>query len=54
MSFFSERELGERPRDVEASPVSVRSGIRAEIRARVNDGSFGTSYPKSCDDGGGA
>jgi hypothetical protein len=54
MSFFSERERGERPRDVEAPPVSVWSGIRAEIRARVNDGSFGASYPKSCDDGGGA
>ena len=28
-------------------------GIRALIRARIEDGSFGASYPESCPDGAG-
>jgi hypothetical protein len=53
MSFFSDREFGERPRDAETLSPEAWNGIRAEISARVSDGSFGATYPKTCEDGGG-
>lgn len=53
MSFFSDREFGERPRIEDAISQDAWNGIRAEILARVNDGSFGATYPRVCGDGGG-
>jgi len=53
MTFFSDREYGERPRSDERLTENVWDGIRAEIAARVSDGSFGATYPKTCEDGAG-
>lgn len=36
MTYFSERELGERPRDREAIPEEVLGGIQALVRARMS------------------
>lgn len=49
--YFSEREGDEKPRDSELINASAWRGISAEIASRVNDGSFGESYPASCPDG---
>lgn len=51
MSYFSERELGERPRDSEEISETVWGGIQALIRGRVEDGSFGASFSETCPDG---
>ena len=53
MTYFSEREEGERPRDREEIREGAWGGIRALIRARIEDGSFGASYPVTCEDGRG-
>lgn len=53
MSYFSERERGERPRDSEIIGEGVWGGIQALLAARVEDGSFGATYPLTCDDGHG-
>ena len=51
MTFFSEREEGERPRDSEQIGETASGGLQALIRARMDDGSFGASYPEACPDG---
>lgn len=51
MSYFSEREQGERPRDSETITEGAWGGIQALIAGRVEDGSFGASYPETCPDG---
>jgi hypothetical protein len=53
MMYFSEREQGERPRNQEELNGVVWAGLQTEISARINDGSFGASYPDTCPDGGG-
>jgi hypothetical protein len=53
MTFFSEREQGERPRNQEELTGIVWAGIQTEILARINDGTFGASYPEMCPDGAG-
>lgn len=53
MDFFSERENGLRPQTLETIAVAAWEGIAAEIAARINDGSFGASYPEICQDGSG-
>jgi hypothetical protein len=53
MTYFSEREHGERPRNNEAISEGAWGGIQALVRARTEDGSFGASYPQSCPDGAG-
>ncbi len=53
MSYFGDPEQGERPREFEAIGEGAWGGIQALIRSRVEDGSFGTTYPKTCDDGPG-
>ena len=52
MTYFSEREEGERPRDQEKIPDDAWGGIRALVRARIVDGSFGASYSETCPVGG--
>ena len=51
MRYFSEREGNEGPRDSEEISDVVWLGIRALIRARVEDGSFGATYRDNCSDG---
>src|SRR5690242_17574717 len=53
MSYFSDREAGEKPRDRDEISEGVWGGIRAIIRARIDDGSFGAAYPDMCTDGRG-
>ncbi|WLF99715.1 hypothetical protein Q5698_23420 (plasmid) [Brucella intermedia] len=53
MSYFSERETGALPRDRDTINEAVWGGIRAIIRSRVEDGSFGALFPAACPDGRG-
>jgi hypothetical protein len=53
VSYFSERELGERPRDSERIGQGTWGGIQALVRGRIEDGSFGVTFPDTCPDGGG-
>ena len=48
--YFSERDLGQRPRNVEKIDDDVWLAIRSLISSRVNNGSFGAGYPLMCDD----
>ena len=52
MSYFSEREYGETPQEIEEIGEGAWGGIWALIGARIGDGSFGAKYPTLCDDGG--
>src|SRR5271166_1514461 len=48
MAFFSERERGPLPRvNLDVSENCWR-GIVAAIRMRIEDGSFGRTFPKEC------
>ena len=51
MTYFSEREEGERPRENEEISERVWEGIFALVKARIVDGSFGNCHPKACNDG---
>ena len=51
MTYFSEREEGECPREHEDICESALGGIQTLVCARIKDGSFGASYPATCDDG---
>ena len=53
MTYFSEKELGERRRDMELIDEGAWGGIQALVCARIMDGSFGTSFPDPCPDGAG-
>ncbi|KFG67139.1 hypothetical protein [Microvirga sp. BSC39] len=53
MSYFSDREAGALPRDRDTINQAVWDGIRAIIRSRVEDGSFGARFPAMCPDGRG-
>lgn len=53
MTYFSEREEGERPREHEDISEIAWGGIQALVQARIEDGSFGASYPETCPDGRG-
>jgi hypothetical protein len=50
-AYYSDRELGPRPRSNEEIPGNVWAGIVAAIRTRVADGSFGFRYGLRCPDG---
>ena len=50
MTYFSERENGERPRDNEDIDEGAWGGIQALIFSRIEDGSFGAYYPENCAD----
>ena len=49
--YFSEREGEEMPRESEVIDARAWRGISTEITSRVNDGSFGESYPDRCPEG---
>ena len=53
MVYFSERELGVRPRIEEEINQTIWGGLVAIILTRIKDGSFGHRYPEECVDGGG-
>ncbi len=54
MTYFSEKEKGEIPREHEEIGKGAWGGIEARVQALIADGSFGASYPTTCPDGGGA
>jgi len=51
--YFSDREQGSRARVEEEITDAPWGGIAAEVRSRVQDGSFGSRYPRICLDGEG-
>ena len=51
MRYFSEREIGESPRESEEIGANVWRGLLTVIRSRAADDSFGAQYPDTCDDG---
>ena len=53
MTYFSERELGERPRAQEEIGEGPWGGFRVLMEKKIDDGSFGIDYPDSCPDGEG-
>ena len=53
MPYFTDRNVGPKPRvDVDIGP-SVMRGVLGLLRARANDGSYGLEYPEQCPDGRG-
>jgi len=52
MTYFSERELGARPRTREEITEQAWKGIVSAIQTRIEDGSFGFSFPDTCNDEG--
>ena len=48
MTYFSEREKGELPRDKEDIDSTVWAGIKVLVDGRIANGSFGEKYPKLC------
>lgn len=50
-AYFSDREVGPRPRASEDISSNVWAGLVAAIRSRINDGSFGFRYGLRCPDG---
>lgn len=52
MAYFSERELGPRPRIREEITLAAWAGISSAILTRIEDGSFGYSFPSLCTDSG--
>lgn len=53
MTYFSEKEEGERPRESEELGEGAWGGIKALITARIQNGAFGATYPNLCQDGDG-
>ena len=53
MTYFSERENGERPRESAEISEEAWGGIQALVRARIADGSLGAGYGENCPDGAG-
>ncbi len=49
-TYFSDRELGPRPRVSEEITQSAWGGIFSAVKARIKDGSFGLRYPYTCPD----
>lgn len=52
-AYFSDRERGPRARTKEAIPERVWEAVYELIQSRINDGSFGASFPDMCIDGRG-
>lgn len=53
MPYFTDRNLGPRPRTATEIDEPVRHGIIGLLHTRANDGSFGMDYPEQCPDGRG-
>jgi hypothetical protein len=52
MNFFSQRELGPRPRTSEEITPTVWQAIVVAVDRRIRDGSFGNSFPAQCGEHG--
>jgi hypothetical protein len=50
-NYYSDQEVGVRPRVEEAINLAVWGGIVATVRACLADQSFGASFPSACPDG---
>ena len=50
MSYFSDREQGERSLDRDEIDEAVWGGIQALISTRIEDGSFGAAFSAMCSD----
>lgn len=51
MTYFSDRELGERPRDGDEIGERTWGGLQALIKSKIDNGWFGAAYPaKTCPD----
>lgn len=50
MPYFSDKENGPAPRIVEEISRRVWGGIIATIQSRINDASFGSRFPETCQD----
>jgi hypothetical protein len=50
-TYFSDREFGERPRDVQEITPDAWQGIVGAINSRVDAGAFGLDFPQRCEDG---
>lgn len=53
MAYFSDRERGPRARTEELIPERVWGALYDLIQGRIDDGSFGASFPEMCPDGRG-
>ncbi len=51
--YYSEKEMGERPRNIEEISEIAWRGVQALVDARIEDGSFGATYVSTCYDGAG-
>jgi hypothetical protein len=51
--YFSDRELGQRPRTMPEITLTAWGGIVAFIQGRISSGAFGVDYPETCPDGRG-
>ena len=51
MTYFSDRDLGERPRTHEEIGERAIAGLRVLVETKIEDGSFGVDHPQSCPDG---
>lgn len=51
--YFSEREQGDRARDIDTLSTTAWGGVQALIGRCVTDGSFGATFAERCPDGGG-
>ncbi|WP_208281377.1 AbiJ-NTD4 domain-containing protein [Massilia oculi] len=49
--YFSDRELGPRPRTEQELTPAAWAGIVTLVESLANSGSFGTSFPEKCPDG---
>ena len=53
MAYFTDRNLGAKPRTLTEIDDTVRRGIVGLLHGRARDGSFGLHYPEQCPDGRG-
>src|SRR4051812_1443248 len=49
-NYYSDRELGPRPRTREDIPGPAWGGLISIIRSRIGDGSFADAFPETCPD----
>jgi hypothetical protein len=49
--YFSDREFGPRPRDVQDITPAAWRGIVGAIESRIEAGAFGLDFPERCQDG---
>ncbi len=52
-SYFSDKERSPKPRVIEEIDEQVWRAIEAEIKSRIENGSFGMTFPAACPDGRG-